>query len=298
MAEDHCNESEPDASKAPRFVARVSVGAPSFGDGCKTAEGRSVQRSQRLRGFDVLRGFSVVSMVSFHFCYDLAYLWGAPLSWFESPFQDVWRASISWVFLALAGIMCAYSRNNLKRGLRYLSLALAIYAVTYLAQVDTPISFGIIYCMGFSTILVGLLRRFGLGAWRGWRAWVLSSCILALFLLTLAVPSGSFGLAWAGGPSVRMPVDLYQRGLLSWLGFPGPRFASGDYYPPLPFSLVFVAAYVWWQGSEHAKITQWLAKLSCAPLEWVGRHPLSIYVLHQPLLLVLSYVLASIWFAA
>ena len=250
-------------------------------------------RPDRIRGFDVIRGFSVISMVLFHFCYDLVYLWDAPVAWFAPPLQDIWRASISWVLIALAGIMCAYSRNNLRRGLRYLMLALAIYLATALARVDVPISFGIIYCMGFSTMLVWLLQRFGFGERRSWCSWLLAACLLALFLATLAVPSGLFGLAWMGGPSVRVPAGLYQSGVLSWLGFPGPQFASGDYYPPIPYALLFAAACVWWQASEHAIVKRWMSGLTCAPLEWVGRHPLSIYVLHQPLLLALSYLLAS-----
>lgn len=265
----------------------------SWGGEAERPEGLAQFRSARLRGFDVMRGFSVISMVLFHFCYDLVYLWGAPLPWFASPLQDVWRSSISWIFLILAGIMCSYSRNNLKRGLRYLALALVIYLATLMAQVDTPISFGIIYCMGFSTLAVWGLQRLGLGKQRGWRSWLLASVLVGLFLLMLDAPDGRFGLSWLGGPSVSLPASLYASGHLSWIGFPGPRFASGDYYPPLPFSLLFIAAYVWWCASGHEMLKDCISKMSCKPLEWLGCHPLSIYVLHQPILLGLSYLVAK-----
>lgn len=71
---------------------------------------------KRITIFDTVRGFTMLSMAGFHACYDLAYLYGREMPWFtETVFQDIWRASISWVFLFIAGWMCTLSRNNGKR---------------------------------------------------------------------------------------------------------------------------------------------------------------------------------------
>lgn len=57
---------------------------------------------KRITIFDTVRGFTMISMAGFHACYDLAYLYGWDMPWFtQSVFQDVWRASISWVFRGL-----------------------------------------------------------------------------------------------------------------------------------------------------------------------------------------------------
>ena len=61
----------------------------------------------RVHVYDVVRGFSVISMVLFHLCYDLKFILGMDLGWFAPPFQDIWRASIAWVFVFVAGGMCA-----------------------------------------------------------------------------------------------------------------------------------------------------------------------------------------------
>lgn len=103
--------------------------------------------ARRVRFFDSLRGLSVLSMVGFHLCYDLRYLAGLSLPWFQGTFQDIWRATISWAFLFLAGVMSSYSRNNYRRAAKYGLFALAIFAVTAIAAVDDAISFGIIFCM-------------------------------------------------------------------------------------------------------------------------------------------------------
>lgn len=247
---------------------------------------QAYQPKARVHGYDAIRGFSIISMIGFHLCYDLSSIYGTRLDWFVSPLQDVWRASISWVFLLLAGIMATYSRSNLKRGCKYLAVAAAIWAATTVAAVDTPISFGIIYCMGVSTLAAAAIQqqvRRGISASA---SIALAIALLILFLLCLGIPTGTFGLKAFGGPYLRIPSAPYESGLLSWLGFPGPDFASGDYYTPLPFTLLYLAGFA--LGGpirSNARITDALRRLRCKPLEFVGRHALGLYVVHQPLLL-------------
>ena len=42
--------------------------------------------ARRVRFFDSLRGLSILSMVGFHLCYDLRYLAGLSLPWFQGTF--------------------------------------------------------------------------------------------------------------------------------------------------------------------------------------------------------------------
>ena len=261
--------------------------------------------SQRVRGYDVLRGISVISMVAFHACYDIVYLWDIRLGWFRSPLQDVWRASISWCFLLIAGIMCSYSRNNLKRALKYLVVAAIIWIATTLIAVDTPISYGIIYCMGFSSLLAWALNELlrkkrdacaiepdGLVSHpsndsKSIELTFLAAMLLLAFLLTLEVPQGRLGLGSLGGPYITLPTGLYKTEVLNWLGFPGPSFASGDYYPPIPYSLLFLVGSALGLNMKLHGVPSILNKIRCAPLEWIGRHALEIYVVHQPIVLAL-----------
>ncbi len=261
--------------------------------------------SQRVRGYDVLRGISVVSMVAFHACYDIVYLWDVRLGWFRGPLRDVWRASISWCFLLIAGIMCSYSRNNLKRALKYLFVAAIIWIATTLISIDTPISYGIIYCMGFSSLLAWALNELfrkkrdpcdiepdGLASHQSNESKLIKLVIAAItlflaFLLTLEVPQGRLGLGGFGGPNITLPKSLYTTEALNWLGFPGPSFASGDYYPPIPYSLLFLVGSALGLIMKLRGAPSILKKMECAPLEWIGRHALEIYVVHQPIVLAL-----------
>jgi uncharacterized membrane protein len=235
----------------------------------------------RLRLLDALRGFSVLSMVAFHFCYDLKYIAGHPMTWFAPPFMDIWRSSISWTFLTIAGIMCAFSRNNFKRAGVYGAVAAGVWRVTTIAAVDAPISFGIIFCMAASTLFEALLEKARLRP----EGPLAAALLFCAFLVALGVPRGYIGLF---GAHIELLDALYATEYFSWLGLPGPTFVSGDYYPMIPFTLLFLAgaAIGWW--GKRVGFPDFLYERGCAPLEFVGTHALPIYVLHQPVLLLVA----------
>ena len=240
----------------------------------------------RVGVFDVVRGAAVVSMVLFHLCYDLVYITGVDLPWFAPPLADVWRSSISWTFLFVAGCMCALSRSNLRRALCYGGVALAICVVTSVAAVDTPISFGIIYCMAACTLVAWALGRVGASPSGPLAAAVLFVSFLAL----LDLRGGTVGI---GPLSLELPAGLYETPGLAWLGIPGPGFASGDYYPLLPYLFVYLAGTAmgsWWARRGYPL---WAREVRVEPLTWIGRHALAVYVAHQPVLLVIATLVSA-----
>lgn len=239
----------------------------------------------RVGVFDVVRGLSVASMVLFHLCYDLTQLSGVDLPWFRPPLEDVWRASISWTFLFVAGCMCPLSHSNLRRGAQYGAVALAIWAVTSLAAVDTPISFGIIYCMAACTLVAAGLDALGIMP----RGRVAAALLVVAFFLLREVPHGQAGV---GALAVDLPSWPYETTWLAWLGFPGPGFASGDYYPLLPYLMLYLAGAAMGGLWARRGYPRWAREARCAPLTFLGRHALAVYVVHQPVLLLATTLLA------
>lgn len=246
-------------------------------------------RSERIHGYDCIRGFSVISMVCFHLCYDLAYIKGLAMPWFVGTlFQSIWRASVSWVFLALAGVMCAYSCNNFKRAGKYALVALAVWLVTSFAMPSEAISFGIIFCMASSTFIGAVIEQFAGPVLKSAQTVTLAlvtTLFMALFLLCLQVPYGSFGLGAFGGPAIAVPRAIYTS-WLSWLGFMSEDFFSADYYPIIPYTLLYLAGLCVGHLIKQNGAPHWLKVMRCHPLEFIGQHALEIYVLHQPLLLL------------
>jgi uncharacterized membrane protein len=157
--------------------------------------------------------------------------------------------------------------------------AVLIYIATLVAAQDTPINYGIIFCMAASTLIYALLQHFHIEP-KGYCAGVL---LLAAFVLCLNVPEGSVGL---GNVAITLPKQIYQTEYFSWLGLPGPTFTSGDYYPLLPYTLMFLAGSVFFtQWSTHG-FPQRIYQPFQRGIEFVGRHSLAFYVVHQPVMLV------------
>lgn len=240
----------------------------------------------RIGIFDIARGAAVISMVLFHLCYDLAFIGGVSLSWFASPLLDVWRSTISWTFLFVAGCMCPLSRSNLRRALQYGAVALLIWVVTSIASVDTAISFGIIYCMAACTLVAWALGRIG----------TLPSgpvAAVVLFVVFIALLNVRDGMVGVGPLSIEVPEALYETPWLSWLGFPGPGFSSGDYYPLLPYLFIYLAGAAmgsWWSSRGYPG---WARAARCPALTWFGRHALIVYIAHQPVLLLITLAASS-----
>lgn len=240
----------------------------------------ATRKTRRVGIFDVIRGVTIVSMVLFHLCYDLAYIKGVSLPWFTGAPMVFWQRSIAWTFIFIAGCMCTLSRNNLKRAGVYALVALAVFLGTLIAGVDTTITFGIIYCMAACTFVFWCLSKLRLEP-KGY-AWAL--IFLALFLLTIDLPKGTIGI---GGFSLEVPRAPYDSGLLDWAGFPSPSFSSGDYYPLLPYLFLYLAGAAAGSSWKEASYPAWAKACQIQPITWLGQHTLVIYVIHQPLILAI-----------
>lgn len=240
----------------------------------------------RIGAFDLVRGISVISMVAFHLCYDLKFIVGVEMAWFAPPLQDVWRCSISWVFLLVAGCMCTLSRDNLRRALEYGAVALAIWVVTSVAAVDTPISFGIIYCMAACTLVAWALQRVG-ALPRGYAA---AALLFLAFIALLSLSEGTIGI---GPLALSLPKEMTSLEGLAWLGLPSPSFSSGDYYPLLPYLLIYLCGAALGARWKERGYPSWAIAANLAPLNFVGRHALLVYVIHQPVILGVCALLGA-----
>lgn len=230
----------------------------------------------RITVFDIFRGFTMLSMAGFHACYDLAYLYGWDMPWFtQTIFQDIWRASISWVFLFIAGWMCTLSRNNIKRAVKYAAAAFVVWVATTLVSVDDSVNFGIMFCMAACTATFALARPV---IAKVPSVWGIAIC-LTLFTLTWSIPK-----------------TVYPIPYLAWLGFPSPDFVSGDYYPVIPFLFMYLAGFFAAHTTQEANYEApgWAYANPIPALASLGRHALPFYLLHQPVILGVLELIYSV----
>ena len=238
-----------------------------------------MEKTRRYHLIDALRGLALVNMISYHFLYDVMVVYGRDTRWYLRPAVHVWQQYICWSFIMIAGFSFRWGRrHNLRRGLLLNLCGLVITAVTLIAMPSEAIWFGILSFMGCAVLLTIPLER---GLKHVSPVPVLALCFL-LFLLLRRVDSGVIGL----GPFLlRLPEGLYRFRLLAPLGFPDPAFRSSDYFPLLPWYLLFLCG--WFLGQIFEKRADWqrTARVKVPILSAIGRKTVWVYMLHQPVLM-------------
>ncbi len=242
-------------------------------------------QDRRWHLIDALRGLALLNMLGMHFLYDVNVVFGRQPGWYLRPGVHIWQQYICWSFILIAGFSYDWGRaRNLRRGLTLNLLGLAITAATLIAVPSEAIWFGILNFMGCAILLTIPLER---GLKKLPPTLGLALCF-ALFLLFRHVESGILGL---GAFSVRLPAALYRYSILAPLGFPDAHFRSSDYFPMLPWYLLFLCGWFLGRLLEQNARLQRLARVKIPLLSAVGRKTIWIYMLHQPILMGICMLL-------
>ena len=247
---------------------------------------RPAHTRNRAARLDALRGFAVVWMSVFHFCFDLTFFGFSHQKMLSDPLWTLQRATIVSLFLFCAGMGQALALHSgqgwprfWRRWAQVAGCALLVTAGSYAVFPDSFIGFGVLH--GLAVMLVLARLSAGLGRW----LWPLGA--LALLLPTLA----GLLLPGSGLEAVFNGVPLRVLGLVT------VKPATEDYVPVFPWLGVR-----WWGlaagGWVCRRRAPWLGGRlpGGAParmLAWLGRHSLPWYMLHQPVLMGL--VAAAAW---
>ncbi len=237
----------------------------------------------RLTALDILRGIALISMITYHAVWDLVNLWGVNLPWYRSNGAFIWQQSICWTFILLSGFCRGFGTHHLKRGLIVLGGAAIISIVTIFFMSECAIRYGVLGLIaGGMLILIPLDKPFSkvnpaIGA-------VVS---FGLFFVTHNVPIG--GLGFMGLHFMSLPSEWYCNDFTAFFGFPGADFYSCDYFPILPWLFLYATGYFLCSVFRQQERLELFSKVKCKPLEFMGRHSLIIYMLHQPVIYGVLY---------
>lgn len=243
-------------------------------------------RSERYDLIDTIRGIAIVSMVIFHFCYDMFMIYGRDLSWYGQPIVHIWQQSICWTFIVVSGFAWSWgSQGNLKRGIILNIWGLIITGVTVLVMPADAVWFGILNCIGCAVLLMiplaPLLRRIP--------AIIGALLALMLFLVCKNVQLGYLG--FGGVLYAVLPRWLYECRVLTPFGFPFPGFRSSDYFPILPWLFLYICGYFLNRVMMSSHSLQSAAHHGVAPLSAIGRYSIWIYLAHQPICMLVCMAL-------
>jgi len=226
---------------------------------------------RRYHAIDALRGFSLLLMVLHHWGYDLVDYHLVPSWLLHNGVVDALHILFASVFVAISGACSTFSRSNLKRGLVILAAALAVTGATYIFDKDYYIKFGILHFLGCAALIYELLRKSGFFRRIHGAVWPV--------------------LFAASYPLLYMDFDVKY---LSFLGFKNASYASYDYFPILPWIFMYFFGTVLGGIISSDKFPGWFYRIKSPFLEKVGRASIWIYLLHQPVLMVLTMGIAKL----
>jgi len=251
----------------------------------------------RVHILDALRGLAIVAMVAHHLLFVVSEIFYDPavsagllafFKWCRGLYFSLWMQDglqliFQILFILISGAACRYSRSNLKRGVRVFIFALLLSVITcYILPAineqmfgGVGIKFGILHFLGAVMIIWALTGRL-FDKLCGNKIFNLSVPILfpVLFLFLYIMSEQTY--------------DIHG---LFWLGFANSDFVSADYFPIAPWIFIFFLGA--WLGKyiQRGAFPKRFYQIRVPPLEFFGRHTLLIYVLHQPVILGLCYLI-------
>lgn len=242
---------------------------------------------QRLDRIDLLRAAAMLWMTAYHFCFDLDFFGFIDADLYRDPFWTWQRTAIVSLFLFTAGLSQAVAVHQGQTWARFwrrwLQVAGAAVLVTAGSVAMFPhsfIYFGVLH--GIAVMLIVVRATAGWGAW----LWVLGGVVVGL---KFAAPH-----AIAAWPA----LEVFNGPALNWLGLISRKPITEDYVPLVPWLGVMwwgVAAGQWalrhrpdWLGVAQAQ-----ASGMRRALVTLGRWSLTYYLLHQPVLIGLVWLMVQ-----
>lgn len=232
---------------------------------------------KRIQIIDAARGVALIAMAIFHCAWDLS-LFGYMD---QSALQGGWTffaRCIASSFLFLVGMSIVLSggfegKRFIRRWLQVAIAALIITIATYIAIPDNFIFFGILHIIAVSMILGSILIT---APW-----YLLGMAAIFVFFASDQITTELFNAPWA-----------------AFIGLTSHRVNSVDFVPLFPW---FSAVLLGMAAAKLAIETKFIVPLErfshdiLAPFARLGRYSLIFYLVHQPILIALIFMVSQIW---
>lgn len=236
---------------------------------------------------DTIRGLMLVSMILYHGCWNLVYLYGKDWQWYQtSKGAYWWQQSICQTFILLSGFCFSISRRKVRNGSLIFFSGILVSLVTYWFMPYNMVRFGILTCIGSCILLTFFLDK-------------ILQCFpkiqSAVVMLLLFVFTKQINYGYLGGRSWQLKVladKWYTSSFSAYLGFPPKDFTSTDYFSLFPWIFLFWTGYFIYHSVK--KKSFWKRKvmqLRLPVITKMGQHSLFIYLIHQPILYMIGEIL-------
>lgn len=240
-------------------------------------------KDKRIHTMDEIRGLCIICMVLFHGFFTAGYVFnikfGESLYNFFLELQPLFAS----FFIVISGISTQLSRNNLKRGLQLLAVAIGLSIISIIFLKPAVIYFGILHLLSISILLFIPLEKAinktptNIG--------LIASVIL--FLVTIGIEKEGLGIP--GLLFYKLPEKLFTNNFFLIFGFRKPSLIMADYFPLLPWFFPFLFGTFLGKYAKEGKFPSFLYVSRFKALSYIGQHTLLIYIIHQPIIFAILY---------
>lgn len=251
-------------------------------------EKQTTPAKERIYGLDALRGGAMLLVIAYHLLYDLKFIYGINIPRVITPGQpepEFVHICFLWVLFAVSGICSGFSRDPVKRGAFLYIIGWGITVITSLFVPSQLIVFGVLSCFGACMVITGLAEK--LISKARWQILFIASFLLWLIFMDFH-RSGEINLFFTS-----ISVDIRGSEYLYPLGMPSADFFSTDYFPLIPYYFMFLAGRALYIPVSEKKLPGFFYRKWNGVLEFIGRHSLIIYAVHQPIILLLLSVISA-----
>jgi len=248
----------------------------------KTEKGPSI----RFIELDILRGCAIIFMITLHLFWDLDYFGILPLN---KNFYSL-NIIVPVMFFLLVGICQAVNNNRyqsqpkkmylrtMQRGLWVLNLGMLLTLLTTVFLPDRPIMFGVLHCIGCCIIISAPFLRFKS-----------KNILFAVMLITAGVLIGLYSTV--ENPNIlQLAIGFHQSSITQH---------TIDYFPILPWLgvclLGIALGNILYKDNKRRYSLPDLSKYKPTKIfSWLGQHSLAIYLLHQPIIAGILFLVVKL----
>jgi uncharacterized membrane protein len=235
---------------------------------------------------DTARGAALLAMASYHLSWDLEFFGYIEAGTAETGLLKIYARAIASTFLFLAGISLVLANTpdirwpSYKRRLGMIVAAAAtVSLVTFVGMRHEWIFFGILHCIAAASV-IGLVFL---------RAPVALTLVVATALLTAVVVDNLIAPYF-------LHSTFFDAPWLWWVGLSENPPRSNDYVPIFPWLTPFLFGLGF---ARFAYMRGWFGALADlgtggSLVARAGRHSLIFYIVHQPVLIGIVYLLSLI----
>jgi len=231
-----------------------------------------ILNKDRIQAIDFIKGIDIVFMVLFNYSITLDYF-----NLIQIPSDYLYRymlpISIASIFIFMSGISAHLSFEKHKekltqryfiRGMKLLFFAILITLFTYVFVPGKTIYFGILHFFAVASFIIPVFIKY---------------TRLNLIAGLSIILSG-----------VHLQQQTFNFSYLLWLGFVPENFSTFDYFPLIPWlGVILLGVYF----SRYIVVKTANIKFNSgfsSVLKFLGKHSLTVYLIHQPLLIMLLIV--------